>query len=125
MSTSYGKGKRTIYCLKNLQALIIYLFHIQRVYSEGIDSTLLTLLAQEAFPGRIKCTLLDAPLVPRRASKDAADIARKFGLPCQVVLFPILENEEFKRILQIAVVSAKNYPQGYSEKKLKNWEFQT
>lgn len=40
-----------IYCLKNLQALIIYLFHIQRVYSGGIDSTLLALLAQEALLG--------------------------------------------------------------------------
>lgn len=66
-------------------------------YSGGIDSTLLALLAQEALPGKIKCTLLDAPLVPRRAAQDATEIARKFGLPCEVMPFLILENEEFKK----------------------------
>jgi len=66
-------------------------------YSGGIDSTLLALLAQEALPGKIKCVLLDAPLVPRRAAQDAAEIAHKFGLPCEVMPFHIIENEEFKK----------------------------
>lgn len=79
--------------LKNLSNLNYLLIS----YSGGIDSTLLALLAQEALPDKIRCVLLDAPLVPRRAVKDAKEIARKFNFPCEVMPFPILENEEFKK----------------------------
>ena len=66
-------------------------------YSGGIDSTLLALLAQKALQDKVKCILLDAPLVPRRAVNEAEDIAHKFGLSCSTIPFPVLENEEFRK----------------------------
>ena len=66
-------------------------------YSGGIDSTLLAVLAQKALHDRVKCILFDAPIVPRRAVRDAAEIARKFGLSCNIMPFAILENEEFRK----------------------------
>ncbi len=66
-------------------------------YSGGIDSTLLALLAQKALQNKVKCILLDAPLVPRRAVDEAEKIASEFGLSCSTIPFPILENEEFRK----------------------------
>jgi uncharacterized protein len=48
-------------------------------YSGGVDSTLLAIFAQRALHDRARCILFDAPIVPRRAIDDAAEIARKFG----------------------------------------------
>ncbi|AKB81413.1 ATP-utilizing enzymes of the PP-loop superfamily [Methanosarcina barkeri 3] len=66
-------------------------------YSGGIDSTLLALFAQKVLQDKVKCVLFDAPLVPRRAIKEAKKNARKFGLSCSIIPFPILENEEFRK----------------------------
>lgn len=66
-------------------------------YSGGIDSTLLALLAQKVLQDKVKCVLFDAPLVPRRAVNEAKEIAKKFGLSCSIIPFPILENEEFRK----------------------------
>lgn len=66
-------------------------------YSGGIDSTLLALLAQKALRDKVKCVLFDAPLVLRRAVHEAEETARKFGLSCSTIPFPILENEEFRK----------------------------
>lgn len=76
--------------LKGLERLLIS-------YSGGIDSTLLALLAQKALRDKVKCILFDAPLVPRRAVDDAIEITRKFGLSCEIMPFPIIENEEFRK----------------------------
>jgi uncharacterized protein len=64
-------------------------------YSGGVDSTLLAVFARKALNDRVKCILFDAPIVPRRAVDDAAEIAQKFGLSCSIIPFPIMENEEF------------------------------
>lgn len=66
-------------------------------YSGGVDSTLLAVFAQKALHDRARCILFDAPIVPRRAIDDAAKIARKFGLSCSIMTFPIMENEEFRK----------------------------
>jgi len=66
-------------------------------YSGGIDSTLLAVLAQKAIYDRVKCILFDAPIVPRRAVRDAEEIASKFGLCCNIMPFTIMENEEFRK----------------------------
>ncbi|AKB47124.1 ATP-utilizing enzymes of the PP-loop superfamily [Methanosarcina sp. Kolksee] len=66
-------------------------------YSGGIDSTLLALLAQKVLQDKVKCILFDAPLVPRRAVKEAEENAQKFGISCSIIPFPILENEKFRK----------------------------
>lgn len=66
-------------------------------YSGGIDSTLLAVLAQKALPDRVECILLDAPIVPRRGVSDAMENARKLGLSCETIPFPVMENEEFRK----------------------------
>jgi uncharacterized protein len=65
-------------------------------YSGGVDSTLLAVIAQRTLPEKVKCVLLDAPIVPRRAIKEAVETAVHLGLSCDVVPFPIMENEEFR-----------------------------
>ncbi|WP_232316249.1 ATP-dependent sacrificial sulfur transferase LarE [Methanosarcina vacuolata] len=66
-------------------------------YSGGIDSTLLALLAQKVLQDKVKCILFDAPLVPRRAVKEAEENAQKFGISCSIIPFPIMENEKFRK----------------------------
>jgi uncharacterized protein len=66
-------------------------------YSGGIDSTLLAVLAQKALPERVKCILLDAPIVPRRGVSDAVENAHQLGLSCEIMPFPVMENKEFRR----------------------------
>jgi uncharacterized protein len=66
-------------------------------YSGGIDSTLLAVLAQRALPGNTRCILLDAPLVPRRAVREAMKTAEELGLSCEIIPFDIMENEDFRK----------------------------
>ncbi len=66
-------------------------------YSGGIDSTLLAVLAQKALPEKVKCVLLDAPIVPRRGVSGAVDNAHRLGLSCEIMPFPVMENEEFRK----------------------------
>lgn len=66
-------------------------------YSGGIDSTLLAVLAQKALSERVKCVLLDAPIVPRRGVSDAVENAHKLGLSCEIMPFSVMENEEFRK----------------------------
>jgi len=66
-------------------------------YSGGIDSTLLAVLAQKALPEKVKCVLLDAPIVPRRAVSGAVENAHWLGLSCEIMPFPVMENEEFRK----------------------------
>ncbi len=65
-------------------------------YSGGVDSTLLAVIAQRALPEKVKCVLLDAPIVPRRITKEAVETAVHLGLSCDVIPFPIMENKEFR-----------------------------
>ena len=71
--------------------------HLLIAYSGGIDSTLLSVLAQEALPGKVRCVLLDAPIVPRRGIDDAVGNAHQLGLSCEVMPFPVMENEVFRK----------------------------
>jgi uncharacterized protein len=66
-------------------------------YSGGVDSTLLAVLSQKALHERVKCILLDAPIVPRRAVSDAEETASKLGFSYSIMHFAILENEKFRK----------------------------
>jgi len=65
--------------------------------SGGVDSSLLAALAVRALgKGRVRCVLLDSPLVPRREVEEAKETAAELGLPLEVVAFPILEDDAFR-----------------------------
>ncbi len=66
-------------------------------FSGGVDSSLLAAIAEEAIPGQVRYILLDSPVVPRRAVADALRVAQEIGIDCEVVPFPILQNEAFCR----------------------------
>jgi len=66
-------------------------------YSGGLDSTFLAAVAQELIPGLTRCVLLDSPLVPRRTIDEAESRAAYFKIRCEIVPFPILGDEEFKK----------------------------
>ncbi|MDD1718746.1 MAG: ATP-dependent sacrificial sulfur transferase LarE [Methanoregulaceae archaeon] len=66
-------------------------------YSGGVDSSLLAVLASRISPGRVRCILLDSPVVPRRAIAEAQKIAKDHCFSCEIVPFPVLENGEFRK----------------------------
>ncbi len=66
-------------------------------FSGGVDSSLLAAIAKETIPGRVRYILLDSPIVPRRAVADALRVAQEIGIDCELVPFPILQNEAFCR----------------------------
>jgi len=66
-------------------------------YSGGVDSSLLAALAVRALgKERVRCVLLDSPLLPRREVREAEETAARLDLPLEVVPFPILEDEAFR-----------------------------
>ncbi|BBL68343.1 ATP-dependent sacrificial sulfur transferase LarE [Methanoculleus chikugoensis] len=66
-------------------------------YSGGVDSALLAALAVRALgKDRVRCVLLDSPLLPRREIEEARETAGRLDLPLEVVAFPILEDETFR-----------------------------
>jgi uncharacterized protein len=66
-------------------------------FSGGVDSGLLAAMAHRRLGRNVSCILLDSPVVPRRAIREALRIAEELGLPCSVVPFPVLGNEEFRK----------------------------
>ncbi|MDV2482172.1 ATP-dependent sacrificial sulfur transferase LarE [Methanoculleus sp. Wushi-C6] len=66
-------------------------------YSGGVDSSLLAALAVRALgKERVRCVLLDSPLLPRQAVREARETATRLDLPLEVVAFPILRDETFR-----------------------------
>ncbi|MGC9436277.1 MAG: ATP-dependent sacrificial sulfur transferase LarE [Methanomicrobiales archaeon] len=66
-------------------------------YSGGVDSALLAHLAVEALgEDRVLCVLLDSPLMPRRAVREAIETAGVLDLPLEIVSLPILDNPRFR-----------------------------
>lgn len=64
-------------------------------YSGGLDSTFLACVAHEVTGGLERCVILDSPLVPRSTIEAAKDRADSWNIPCEIVPFPILDDEEF------------------------------
>lgn len=66
-------------------------------FSGGVDSSLLAALAVQALGReRVRCVLLDSPLIPRREVEKAKETAAELGLPLEVVAFPILADPTFR-----------------------------
>ncbi len=66
-------------------------------FSGGVDSTLLAVLAKEILGSNSRCILLDSPVVPRMAVKQAQKIATDYGLLLDIVPVPQMDYEEFRK----------------------------
>jgi len=64
-------------------------------FSGGTDSTLLAALAREALGEKSRCVLLDSPVVPRAAVREAREIAAELGLALDIVTVPHMEDDTF------------------------------
>jgi pyridinium-3,5-biscarboxylic acid mononucleotide sulfurtransferase len=64
-------------------------------FSGGVDSTLLAAVARDVLGGNTRCVLIDSPVVPRAAVREAGEIADKLGLLLDIVPVPLLEHGEF------------------------------
>jgi uncharacterized protein len=65
-------------------------------YSGGVDSSVVAAAAHDALGRNSHCILLDSPLVPRQALRKAQDRAAALGLECEVINFPILDDQDFR-----------------------------
>jgi len=64
-------------------------------YSGGVDSALLGVLAREILGDRSRCILLDSPVVPRSAIREARAIAKECGLDLEVLPVSVMEDARF------------------------------
>lgn len=64
-------------------------------FSGGVDSTLLAVIAKEVFGEKTRCVLLDSPVVPRAAVRDAEELARQLGLVFEIIAVPHLGDPVF------------------------------
>ncbi len=64
-------------------------------YSGGVDSGLLAFLAHSLLKEKCRCALLDSPVMPREAVRQARDIARTIGLSLEIIPAPHMMSESF------------------------------
>jgi uncharacterized protein len=65
-------------------------------FSSGVDSGLLAYLAHDLLKEKSCCVLLESPLVPREAIREAEDIAKTLGLNLEIIHAPVLESGTFR-----------------------------
>ncbi|WP_394339495.1 ATP-dependent sacrificial sulfur transferase LarE [Methanoregula sp.] len=66
-------------------------------FSGGVDSSLLAVLAREAFGDKSRCVLLDSPVVPREAIDEAQRIARDYNLNLEILQLTLMDDERFTK----------------------------
>lgn len=64
-------------------------------FSGGVDSSLLAAMAREILGERCRAVLLESPVVPRAAIREAEETAANLGVPLDVIPVPLLEEEPF------------------------------
>jgi uncharacterized protein len=64
-------------------------------FSGGVDSALLAAIAREVLGDRCRAVLLESPVVPRKAIRDARETAADLGIPLELIPLPILEQASF------------------------------
>jgi uncharacterized protein len=65
-------------------------------FSGGVDSGVLAVIAREVLGSKSRCVFLDSPVVPRRALKEARQIAKKYGLDLDVIPLRVMDDERFR-----------------------------
>lgn len=64
-------------------------------YSGGVDSSLLAGIAREVLGDRCRAVLLESPVIPRAAIREARETAAGLGIPFEVIPVPLMEEETF------------------------------
>jgi uncharacterized protein len=64
-------------------------------FSGGADSSLLAGIAREVLGDRCRAVLLESPVVPRAAIRQAEQTAEILGIPLDLIPVPLLEEEDF------------------------------
>jgi uncharacterized protein len=64
-------------------------------YSGGVDSSLLAGIAREVLGDRCRAVLLESPVVPRGAIRQAHETAADLGIPLEVIPVHLMEEETF------------------------------
>ena len=82
--------------LRDLETAIARRGSMLGMYSGGVDSTLLAVVAHRILGRKFRCALLDSPLIPRREVQDALEQANREGFSCRTIHFPILADEVFR-----------------------------
>jgi len=83
--------------LRKLKEAIAKKESILVAYSGGVDSGLLAVIAHEVLKDRFRCAILDSPIIPRRTIREAQETTKKHGFSCEVVPFPVAQNDIFRR----------------------------
>jgi uncharacterized protein len=81
--------------IERLKKIIASRHSMLIAYSGGVDSALLGVITREILGKNSRCILLDSPVVPRAAVRDAEETARKFGLDLEIVPVPVMNDERF------------------------------
>jgi len=66
-------------------------------FSGGVDSGLLAFLAHDLLGPRSRCVLLDSPVVPRAAIREAQKTAEELGLSLEILPAPHMESDMFRK----------------------------
>ncbi len=66
-------------------------------FSGGVDSALLALLAKESLGKRSRCVMLDSPVVPRSAVREARELAETYHLDLEILPFSVMNDDRFLR----------------------------
>ena len=64
-------------------------------FSGGADSSLLAAIAREVLGDRCRALLLESPVVPGAAIRQAQETAADLGIPLEVIPVPLMEEENF------------------------------
>jgi uncharacterized protein len=64
-------------------------------YSGGVDSSLLAAIAREVLGDRCRAALLESPVIPRAAVREARETAADLGIPLEVIPLPVMELPSF------------------------------
>jgi uncharacterized protein len=66
-------------------------------FSGGVDSSLLGVLARQVLGDKSRCVLLDSPVVPREAIKEARSIARQYHLDLEILPVKVMDDDRFTK----------------------------